>query len=78
MKLKTKMCIDGVYSSPIGTDEDMCDDSAAAHALMMAIGEFRNAPLDSSLTFPEDAINWLESRASELMAQWGFDSGEDA
>lgn len=51
-------------------------DAAAAHALMRAIGEFHNAPLDSSLTFPKDAIDWLEVRADEIMAGWGFDTGE--
>lgn len=59
-------------------DGDREHDAAAAHALMVAIGEFYDAPLDSTLTTPEDAINWLEWRASELMREWGFDSGEDA
>jgi hypothetical protein len=78
MKLQTIMRIDGKFTAAVGDDEDMSHDAACAHALMLAMGEFYAAPLDSSLETPEDTLNWLEWRASEIMREWGFDSGEDA
>lgn len=76
MKLRTEMRGKDGAKYVIGTPGNNAHDLLAAHALMMAIGEFYAAPLDSALITPEDAINWLEWRASEIMAGWGFDTGE--
>ena len=87
MKLRTEMQNGCVHANGYCVDEDAVElrqaemlvhDAAAAHALMQAMDEFYAAPLDSTLNTPEDAINWLEWRASELMREWGFDSVEDA
>jgi hypothetical protein len=64
MKLKTIIRIDGKFTAAIGDDDDMSHDSAAAHALMQAMGELE-----------AHHRGWhqeIRGRASELMRTWGF------
>lgn len=67
MKLRT-VCEDGHVS---GFSADHERDAAYAHALVMAMNEFRKAQ-SWSPKFP--AIWQLEvtERANELMAEWGY------
>jgi hypothetical protein len=47
-----------------GTWADICYNATAAHAYKQAVSEHHS-------------YVWLEERASELLREWGFDSGED-
>jgi hypothetical protein len=47
-------------------------DAAAAHALMEAITAWGKHP------GYQGGESWVKKRADEIMAGWGFDSGEDA
>ena len=80
MKLKTEMQDGCVHMSGCRVDENaiegwqaerLVSDAAAAHALMMAMKEYTH-PVHAAV------VAMVLQRASELMAQWGFDTGEDA
>ena len=47
-------------------------DAAAANALMEAITAWGKHP------GYQGGESWVKKRADEIMAQWGFDSGEDS
>jgi hypothetical protein len=80
MKLKTSLTASRDGSIVDATDENLIHDAAAAHALMQAIKETRDNPYlyGGTSGHPESVIEMIEERADELMAGWGFDSGEDA
>ena len=59
----------------VPVDDQLEHDAAAAHALMMAMDEVGAENRDYSWLA---CVEKIDHRASELMAQWGFDSGEDA
>ena len=70
MKLKTILRKDDFQGRAFvdyieGSEVD--HDAACAHALMLAMDETCDAA----------SIIWAKKRASELMREWGFDSGED-
>ena len=68
---KYVLCVD--KDAELGPDEvagekEVIHDAAAAHALMQAMDEFSAWP----------QVKGVRKRADEIMAQWGFDTGEDA
>ena len=76
MKLRTEMrgFADGTYYAAVkagDTADAINHDAAAAHALMMAIERWAARRVDHALY-----ADHLLGHADELMAQWGFDSGE--
>ncbi len=77
MKLDTaisngKLIVDGTYIDHQNVEwfqaMQVSHDAALAHALIGAIDDVAGSFLLDDIT----------ARASELMKQWGFDSGEDA
>jgi len=50
-------------------------DAAAAHALMQAIEEWLGVSTNDECA--GNVVTWVKLRADEIMAEWGFDSGED-
>jgi hypothetical protein len=68
MKLQTSLTASRDGSLVDATDENLIHDAMAAHALMQAIYGHWNVK----------ATQWIEDRADELMAEWGFDTGEDS
>ena len=77
MKLKTE--VGSEYPEGYGLKElaDFEHDVAAAHALIQAMDDLIAKWGDGTCCI-ETAKGLILERASELMAQWGFDSGEDA
>jgi hypothetical protein len=57
-----------------GDFEELEHDAAAAHALMLAM----ESVWDKEPDIFRPAIEMVEKRANALMAEWGFDIGEDA
>lgn len=85
MKLETaimngKLMVDGtyIYHQNIEWFQAMqvSHDVAAAHALKQAERE-ADALFNASTRWFR-ARAWINTRADSLMAQWGFDTGEDA
>jgi hypothetical protein len=80
MKLRTKMVgpdstSKGPYPSADDDGQALLHDAACAHALMLAQDEFwKQDDLDS--LDARDAVEMIGVRASEIMAEWGFDNGE--
>ena len=80
MKLKTMLRKDDFQGRAFvdyieGSEVD--HDAACAHALMLAQDEFWKQD-DLGELDARDAVEMIGVRASELMREWGFDSGEDA
>jgi hypothetical protein len=80
MKLRTEM-VDGTVQDRTHNRDDQWinleHDAACAHALMRAQDEFwKQDDLDG--LDARDAVEMIGVRADELMAEWGFDSGQDA
>ena len=70
MKLRTSLTASYDGSLVDATDENLICDAAAAHALMEAITAWGKHP------GYQGGESWVKKRADEIMAQWGFDSGE--
>lgn len=68
MKLRTELREQSPLTCDFGA---LKHDTAVAHALMQAIKDVSEAT-------GFDVGWWIERRADEIMAGWGFDSGEDA
>jgi len=68
MKLRTSLTASRDGSLVDATDENLICDAAAAHALMEA--------MEQVLTIATRDV--IKQRADEIMAGWGFDTGEDA
>jgi hypothetical protein len=66
------------YPDPYQCKGAIARDAVAAHALMQAIKETRDNPYlyGGTSGHPESVIEMIERRASEIMAEWGFDTGE--
>lgn len=75
MKLRTSLTASRDGSLVDATDENLIHDAVAAHALMMAMEEVGAENRDYSWLA---CVEKIERRADEIMAGWGFDSGEDA
>lgn len=82
MKLRTEMQNGCVHANGYCVDEDAVDirqaerlvhDAAAANALMMALERWAARRADHA-----SYADHLLGHADEIMAGWGFDSGEDA
>lgn len=80
MKLRTEMQNGCVHANGYCVDEDAVDirqaerlvhDTAVAHALMEAITAWGKHP------GYQGGESWVKKRAGEIMAGWGFDSGEN-
>lgn len=70
MKLRTELC----EQSPLTCDFDaLKHDAAASRALMMAMEEVGAENRDYSWLA---CVEKIERRADEIMAGWGFDTGE--
>lgn len=72
---KYVLCVD--KDAELGPDEvagekEVIHDATAANALMEAIAAWGKHP------GYQGGESWVKKRADEIMAQWGFDSGEDA
>ena len=67
MKLRTSLTASHDGSLVDATDANLIADAACAHALMQAMDK---------MAWPAHRETLIE-RASEIMAEWGFDSGED-
>lgn len=76
MKLSTVMRIDGKYTAPVGDDDDMYRDAAAAHALLQAMDRVSSQVRFHTLTNRECVAQLLDAvrgTADEIMASWGFE-----
>lgn len=79
MKLRTEMVgpdstSEGPYPAARIDDDgqDYLHDAAAAHALRRAARQYeQDFPFSPAVA--QDVIQWIEKRADELMAEWGFD-----
>jgi len=70
MKLKTELYPNRIKGMSFGYDDDsLRHDSYAAHALMQAITEFKTS---SSESFEDLVADQIESRAEEILAEWGY------
>jgi len=83
MKLKSEMQDGCVHANGYCVDEDAVElrqaemlvhDAAAANALMLAIERLHADWEDYGERSPGEAIRIADA----IMAEWGFDSGEDA
>jgi len=77
MKLKTILRKSGPEGRSIvdyieGSEVDY--DAAAAHALMRALSERLGVSTNDECA--GNVVTWIKLRADEIMAEWGFDSGE--
>lgn len=70
MKLRTKLTASRDGSLVDATDENLITDAACAHALLQA----KNEVLANVIY--HDLRTLIDIRADEIMAEWGFDSGE--
>jgi hypothetical protein len=68
MKLKTK-CSPHTIN---GSMDDFSHDAAVAHALVIALNESRNVRLRQGRSIEE----WVEGRADEILAEWGYPNTE--
>jgi len=71
MKLKSEMQRLATITAPMGTDDDLFHDAAAAHALMQAMRE-----REDEFSYDGYSHDSMRKRADSLMRSWGFDSGE--
>lgn len=69
MKLRAKLTASRDGSLVDATDQNLITDAACAHALMWAMEEC-SAPVHVAV------VEMLRQRADEILAGWGFDSGE--
>jgi hypothetical protein len=67
MKLLTTMSAKGTRC---GSIDEYAHDAAAAHALLQALDEYEEGGECWDFT-------WIELRAADLMAEWGFSSIHD-
>ena len=79
MKLLTQLTASRDGSLVDATDENLIHDAACAHALMLAMGDeikrVSQIPYNSR-EICEYFMENVKKRADEIMAGWGFDSGE--
>jgi hypothetical protein len=73
MKLRTSLTASRDGSLVDATDENLIQDAAAAHALMMALERWAARRADHA-----SYADHLLGHADEIIAQWGFDTGEDS
>ena len=71
MKLRTSLTASRDGSLVDATDENLIQDAAAAHALMMALERWAARHADHA-----SYADHLLGHADEIMAGWGFDSEE--
>jgi hypothetical protein len=77
MKLRTEMLFPSDHKPYVfyGYRKDvrrLMHDAACAHALMQAMDEAGDVVFYAD----DDYQHWVYDRADEIMAGWGFDSGE--
>ena len=71
MKLRTSLTASCDGSLVDATDENLIHDTAVAHALMEALERWAARRADHA-----SYVDHLLGHADEIMAQWGFDTGE--